>query len=63
MTTTADNAASTFATRARSLAPGVALALAVAAAAFVSDHYGAPVMLIALLIGMAFNTLGDAPVS
>jgi uncharacterized integral membrane protein (TIGR00698 family) len=38
--------------------PGVALALTVAAAAtFLSQHYGAPAMLFALLIGMAFNHL------
>lgn len=37
---------------------GVLLALAVAAAArFVSDHYGAPAMLFALLFGIAFNFL------
>jgi uncharacterized integral membrane protein (TIGR00698 family) len=41
-----------------SLAPGIALALVIAAAAsFLSEHYGAPVMLFALLIGMAFNFL------
>lgn len=40
------------------LAPGVGLALLIAAAAsFLSEHYGAPVMLFALLIGMAFNFL------
>jgi len=45
---------------ARALAPGVALALTVAAAAsFLGGHYGAPVMLFALLIGMAFNFLAD----
>ncbi len=38
--------------------PGVALALTVAGAAtFLSEHYGAPAMLFALLIGMAFNHL------
>ena len=38
------------------LFPGILLALTVATAArFVADHYGAPVMLFALLIGMAFN--------
>src|SRR6185369_351831 len=43
---------------ARSLAPGVlACAVAGAAAAFVSEHYGAPVMLFALLLGMAMNFL------
>jgi uncharacterized integral membrane protein (TIGR00698 family) len=42
----------------RALWPGVALALTVAAAAtFLSEHYGAPAMLFALLIGMAFNHL------
>jgi len=43
---------------ARSLAPGVlACAVAGAAAAFLSEHYGAPVMLFALLLGMAMNFL------
>ena len=37
-------------------APGVLLALVIGAAAgFLSDHYGGPAMLFALLIGMAFN--------
>ncbi|PHP67030.1 putative sulfate exporter family transporter [Zhengella mangrovi] len=45
-------------TRVADLFPGVLLALTVAAAAkFLSEHYGAPVMLFALLIGMAFNFL------
>jgi uncharacterized integral membrane protein (TIGR00698 family) len=40
------------------LAPGLTLALTIAAAAsFLSDHYGGPVMLFALLIGMTFNFL------
>lgn len=40
------------------LFPGVLLALTVATAArFLAEHYGAPVMLFALLIGMAFNFL------
>ena len=44
----------------RALAPGLALAATVAAAAsFLAGHYGAPVMLFALLIGMAFNFLAD----
>jgi len=44
--------------RARLLFPGVLTSLTVAfAAKFISEHYGAPVMLIALLIGMAFNFL------
>lgn len=42
----------------RALAPGLGLALIIAAAAtFLSEHYGAPVMLFALLIGMTFNFL------
>ena len=49
--------------RARSLFPGVLACLVVAAAAtFLSEHYGAPVMLFALLLGMAMNFLsGDGP--
>lgn len=44
--------------RSHSLYRGVLLALAVATAArFVSDHYGAPAMLFALLFGIAFNFL------
>ena len=40
------------------LLPGVLLAATIAAAAaFLGAHYGAPVMLFALLIGMAFNFL------
>lgn len=40
----------------RCLTPGVMLCVTVAmAAAFLSAHYGAPVMLFALLLGMAFN--------
>src|SRR5574339_285324 len=47
--------------RASSLAPGVAIALVVAAAAtFLSEHYAAPVMLFALLLGMALNFLSDS---
>ena len=42
------------------LFPGIALALIVAMAAqFLSDHYGAPVMLMAILLGIAFNFLSD----
>ncbi|HTH80515.1 MAG TPA: putative sulfate exporter family transporter [Ramlibacter sp.] len=46
---------------ARGLAPGViACAVVGAASAFLSEHYGAPVMLFALLLGMAMNFLsGD----
>lgn len=44
--------------RARELAPGFIVSLIVAAAAsFLSEHYGAPVMLFALLLGMALNFL------
>ena len=47
--------------RVRSLFPGVlACAVVAAAATFLSEHYGAPVMLFALLLGMAMNFLsGD----
>jgi len=49
--------------RARSLAPGVLACVVVAAAAtFLSEHYGAPTMLFALLLGMAMNFLsGEGP--
>jgi uncharacterized integral membrane protein (TIGR00698 family) len=49
--------------RARALFPGVvACAIVAAAAAFLSEHYGAPVMLFALLLGMAMNFLsGEGP--
>ncbi len=43
---------------ARSLMPGILVASTIAlAATFLSDHYGGPVMLFALLLGMAFNFL------
>jgi uncharacterized integral membrane protein (TIGR00698 family) len=43
---------------------GVVLAATIAlAASFLSEHYGAPSMLFALLIGMAFNFLADHPKS
>lgn len=46
--------------RARALFPGLMLAVTIAAAAkFLSEHYSAPVMLFALLIGMAFNFMAD----
>jgi uncharacterized integral membrane protein (TIGR00698 family) len=47
----------------RTLFPGVlASAVVAAAAAFLSQHYGAPVMLFALLLGMAMNFLAaDGP--
>jgi uncharacterized integral membrane protein (TIGR00698 family) len=49
--------------RARGLAPGVlACGVVGAASAFLSEHYGAPVMLFALLLGMAMNFLsGEGP--
>ena len=44
--------------RARQLAPGITISLVVAAAAtFLSEHYGAPVMLFALLLGLGLNFL------
>lgn len=44
--------------RARELAPGVAVSLVVAGAAtFLSEHYAAPVLLFALLLGMGLNFL------
>jgi len=46
--------------RSQILFPGVLTSLTIAfAAKFISEHYGAPVMLMALLIGMAFNFLFD----
>jgi uncharacterized integral membrane protein (TIGR00698 family) len=46
--------------RANILAPGVLIAFTIAAAStFISEHYGAPVMLFALLIGMAFHFLSE----
>ncbi|MEM1345174.1 MAG: YeiH family protein [Pseudomonadota bacterium] len=47
-------------TRARTLAPGIAVAVVVGMAAqFVSEHYGAPAMLMALLFGIAFHFLAE----
>ncbi|MFK0087368.1 YeiH family protein [Pseudomonas sp. NPDC090755] len=44
--------------RVRELAPGFMVSLiAAAAASFLSEHYGAPVMLFALLLGLALNFL------
>ncbi|MCA1653849.1 MAG: putative sulfate exporter family transporter [Sphingomonadales bacterium] len=43
----------------RDVVPGLVVALAAtAAAAYLSDHYGAPLTLMALLIGLALNFLG-----
>ena len=48
--------------RAGSRLPGVAVAVVVAiAATFLGEHYGAPTMLFALLIGMALHFLTEAP--
>lgn len=49
--------------RIRTFAPGVVVSLIVgAAASFLSEHYAAPVMLFALLLGMALNFLAvDGP--
>lgn len=47
-------------TQASTLFPGVlACAVVAAASTFLSEHYGAPVMLFALLLGMAMNFLSD----
>ncbi len=47
-------------TRIASLAPGVVLAATLAlVATFLSAQYGAPAMLMALLLGMALNAFGD----
>lgn len=41
---------------------GIALATTIAlASSFLAEHYGAPVMLFALLLGMAFNFLNEHP--
>jgi uncharacterized integral membrane protein (TIGR00698 family) len=54
----ADLSISAGAGRARLLFPGVlACAVVAAASAFLAEHYGAPVMLFALLLGMAMNFL------
>ena len=46
--------------RLRVLFPGILSAVTVALAAkFISEHYGAPVMLMALLLGMAFTFLAE----
>lgn len=42
--------------------PGLALCGTIAmASTFLADHYDAPVMLFALLLGMAFNSVGETP--
>lgn len=41
---------------------GIVLAITIAlASSFLAEHYGAPAMLFALLIGMAFNFMADGP--
>ncbi|MFI8747072.1 YeiH family protein [Pseudomonas sp. NPDC077186] len=46
--------------RVRELAPGIFVSLVAAAAAtFLSEHYGAPVMLFALLLGLSLNFLAS----
>jgi uncharacterized integral membrane protein (TIGR00698 family) len=46
--------------RARLLAPGVSVAVVLGmAATFISEHYGAPAMLMALLLGIAFHFLAE----
>ncbi len=46
--------------RTRAFVPGVTVALIVALASqFISDHYGAPAMLLALLFGISLNFLSD----
>ncbi len=48
----------------RPLFPGIALAVVIGLAAlFLSEHYGPPVMLMALLIGMVFNPLAEESAS
>ncbi|KAA9009046.1 YeiH family protein [Histidinibacterium aquaticum] len=48
--------------RAEALFPGLMVAALIAlAASFVSEHYGAPAMLLALLFGIALNFLADEP--
>ncbi|MEM6491214.1 MAG: putative sulfate exporter family transporter, partial [Pseudomonadota bacterium] len=48
--------------RARAIAPGFFTAALIAvAASFVSDTYGGPVMLLALLLGIAFHFLSKGP--
>src|SRR6186713_2141416 len=52
-----------FPAASKTLFPGLLACVVVAAAAtFLSEHYGAPVMLFALLLGMAMNFLStDGP--
>ena len=51
---------SQYLVRLKSLMPGLLVSASVAiTATFLSQHYGAPVMLFALLLGMAFNFLAE----
>ncbi|TYC63556.1 YeiH family putative sulfate export transporter [Rhodobacterales bacterium] len=51
-----------FKDRAHRLFPGIAIAGLVAIAAqFLNEHYGAPAMLMAILLGMPLNFLSDEP--
>lgn len=48
--------------RAKSVMPGILVAMIIAMASkFVSEHYGAPSMLLALLFGISLNFLADDP--
>lgn len=48
--------------RAQAMVPGVMVAVIVALASqFISEHYGAPAMLLALLFGISMNFLADHP--
>lgn len=61
MKNTASLALAPKATLLSQLAPGFAVSALVAVAAqFISEHYGAPAMLMALLLGIALNFLSDA---
>jgi uncharacterized integral membrane protein (TIGR00698 family) len=58
MVATLSSNGATVASAGRTLAPGLlASGVLAAAAAFLAQHYGAPVMLMALLLGMAMNFL------
>ncbi|WP_323846514.1 YeiH family protein [Microbulbifer magnicolonia] len=63
MTTAAITTITAARERGRALFPGIIASVVVAAAAsFLSEHYGTPVMLFALLLGMAMNFLAaDGP--
>jgi uncharacterized integral membrane protein (TIGR00698 family) len=53
---------SDWGSRSRALLPGVLVAIIIALASrFVSEHYGAPSMLLALLFGISLNFLADDP--